>query len=131
MSSMIKMFDECAKAGLKAYAPYTVNPRPYDLYNVNNNPGDMELIYEGYKLQRDLDWVHVRLGAPDLNFRSCACYLDEVGNAPKPGTYVAWAESSAVNFGNSALVLRTIRNGASMDLFSAIVNPEAPCRPSP
>jgi len=121
MKSMIAMFDECAKAGLKSYAPYTVNPRPYDVYNVNNNPGDMELIYEGYKLQRELDWVHVRLGAPDLNFRSCACYLDEVGNAPKPGTYVAWAESSAVNFGNSALGIRTNRNGAGMDLLSAIL----------
>ena len=121
MKSMIAMFDECAKAGLKSYAPYTVNPRPYDVYNVNNNPGDMELIYEGYKLQRDLDWVHVRLGAPDLNLRSCACYLDEVGNAPKPGTYVAWAESSAVNFGNSALGIRTNRNGAGMDLLSAIL----------
>ena len=121
MKSMIAMFDECAKAGLKSYAPYTVNPRPYDVYNVNNNPGDMELIYEGYKLQRELDWVHARLGAPDLNFRSCACYLDEVGNAPKPGTYVAWAESSAVNFGNSALGIRTNRNGAGMDLLSAIL----------
>ena len=121
MKSMIAMFDECATAGLKSYAPYTVNPRPYDVYNVNNNKGDMQLIYEGYKLQRELDWVHARLGAPDLNFRSCACYLDEVGNAPKPGTYVAWAESSAVNFGNSALGIRTNRNGAGMDLLSAIL----------
>jgi predicted aconitase len=121
MKSMIAMFAECADAGLKAYAPYTVNPRPYDLYNVNNNVADMEQIYEGYKLQRELDWVHARLGAPDLNFRSCACYLDEVGNAPEPGTYVAWAESSAVNFGNSALGIRTNRNGAGMDLLSAIL----------
>ncbi|NIP14562.1 MAG: DUF521 domain-containing protein, partial [Akkermansiaceae bacterium] len=29
LGSMIKMLDECAKAGLKSYAPYTVNPRPY------------------------------------------------------------------------------------------------------
>ena len=121
MGSMIKMFDECAKAGLKSYAPYTVNPRPYDLLSVNNNISDFEQIYEGYKLQRDLDWVHARLGAPDLNLRSCACYLDEVGNAPEPGTYVAWAESSAVNFGNSALGIRTNRNGAGMDLLSAIL----------
>lgn len=35
MKSMIKMLDECAKAGLKSYATYTVNPRPFDLYNVN------------------------------------------------------------------------------------------------
>jgi predicted aconitase len=121
MKSMIKMLDECAKAGLKSYAPYTVNPRPYDVYNVQNNAKDMTMIYEGYSLQWDLDYVHVRLGAPDLNKRTCACYLDEVGNAPKPGTYVAWAESSAVNFGNSALGVRTNRNGAGMDLIQAML----------
>jgi hypothetical protein len=121
MGSMIKMLGECAKAGLKSYAPYTVNPRPYDVYNVNNNKDDMQQIYEGYALQRDLDWVHAQFGAPDLNFRSCACYVDEVGNAPAPGTYVAWAESSAVNYGNSALGIRTNRNGAGMDLLQAIL----------
>jgi predicted aconitase len=121
MSSMIKMLDECAKAGLKSYAPYTVNPRPYDVYNVQNNAKDMTMVYEGYPLQWDLDYVHVRLGAPDLNLRTCACYLDEVGNAPKPGTYVAWAESSAVNFGNSALGIRTNRNGAGMVEISAML----------
>ena len=121
MKSMIKMLDQCAKAGLKSYAPYTVNPRPYDVLNVNNNPKDMELIYEGYKLQRDLEYIHVRLGSPDLNYRTCACYLDEVGNAPEPGTYVAWAESSAVNYGNSALGIRTNRNGAGMDLLCAML----------
>lgn len=114
MKSLIKMLDECAKAGLKSYAPYTVNPRPYDVYNVQNNARDMEMIYEGYDLQWDLDYVHSRLGAPDMNLRSCACYLDEVGNAPEPGTYVAWAESSAVNYGNSVLGIRTNRNGAGM-----------------
>ncbi|MGK7896391.1 MAG: aconitase X [Xenococcus sp. (in: cyanobacteria)] len=121
MASMIKMLDQCANAGLKSYAPYTVNPRPYDVYNVQNNPKDMALIYEGYPLQKDLDYVHVRLGAPDLNYRSCACYLKEVGNAPEPGTYVAWAESSAVNYGNSVLGIRTNRNGAGMDLIQAML----------
>jgi hypothetical protein len=121
MASMINMLDTCANAGLKSYAPYTVNPRPYDVYNVQNNAKDMTLIYEGYPLQRDLDYVHVRLGAPDLNERSCACYLDEIGNAPDPGTYVAWAESSAVNYGNSVLGIRTNRNGAGMDLIQAML----------
>jgi hypothetical protein len=121
MKSMIKMLDECAKAGLKSYAPYTVNPRPFDVYNVQNNAKEMEMIYEGYSLQWDLDYVHVRLGAPDLNLRTCACYLDEVGNAPKPGTNVAWAESSAVNYGNSVLGIRTNRTGAGMDLIQAML----------
>jgi predicted aconitase len=121
MAQMIKLFQECADAGLKTYAPYTVNPRCYDLYNVNNNEKDMQLIYEGYRLQRDLDWVHAQLGAPDLNYRSCACYVDEVGNKPAPGTYVAWAESSAVNYGNSALGIRSNRNAAGMELLCGIL----------
>ena len=119
--SMIKMFQECADAGLKSYAPYTVNPRCYDVYNVENNADDMRVIYELYAAQRDLDWMHAQLGAPDLNYRSCACYLDEVGNKPPPGTYVAWAESSAVNYGNSALGLRTNRNASGMELLCALI----------
>ena len=99
MESIIDMLNECADAGLKSYAPYTVNPRPYDVYNVQNNPKDMEMIYQGYPLQMKLDYVHSKLGAPDLNYRSCACYTDDVGNKPEPGTYVAWCESSAVNYG--------------------------------
>jgi predicted aconitase len=121
MGSMIDMLDQCADAGLKSYATYTVNPRPYDVYNVQNNPQDMELIYQGYPLQAKLDYVHSKLGAPDLNYRSCACYLKEVGNAPPPGTYVAWCESSAVNYGNSVLGIRTNRNGAGMDLICAML----------
>ena len=121
MASMINMLEECANAGLKSYATYTVNPRPYDVYNVQNNLKDEELIYEGYPLQKKLDYVHARLGAPDLNYRTCACYLKEIGNAPEPGTYVAWAESSAVNFGNSVLGIRTNRNGAGMDLIQAML----------
>jgi predicted aconitase len=121
MEPMIKLFKECADAGLKTYAPYTVNPRCYDLYNVNNNVTDINLIYEGYRLQRDLDWVHARLGSPDLNLRSCACYLDEIGNKPKAGTYVAWAESSAINYGNSALGIRTNRNAGGMELLCGLL----------
>ena len=121
MKPMIDLFQECADAGLKTYAPYTVNPRCYDVYNVNNNETDMQLIYEGYKYQRDLDWVHAQLGAPDLNYRSCVCYAPEVGNAPPPGTYVAWAESSATNYGNSALGLRTNRNAGGMELLCGLL----------
>jgi hypothetical protein len=46
--------------------------------------------------------------------------VKEVGNAPEPGTMVAWAESSAVNYGNSVLGIRTNRNGAGIDLICAI-----------
>jgi hypothetical protein len=68
-----------------------------------------------------LDYVHSKLGAPDLNYRSCACYIDDVGNAPEPGTYVAWCESSAVNYGNSVLGIRTNRYGAGMEMICAML----------
>ena len=121
LGSLIDMLDQCANAGLKSYATYTVNPRPYDVYNVQNNPKDMEMIYQGYPLQMKLDYVHSALGAPDLNYRSCACYIDDVGNAPEPGTYVAWCESSAVNYGNSVLGIRTNRYGAGMEMICAML----------
>jgi hypothetical protein len=73
LGPLIKIFDQCAKAGLEAYAPYTVNPRPYDAFNIQNNLKELQLIYEGFKLQKDMDWMHARLGAPDLNPRACAC----------------------------------------------------------
>lgn len=121
LESLIAMLEECAAAGLKSYAPYTVNPRPYDVYNVQNNPVEMKLIAEGYPLQMRLDAVHAALGAPDLNFRSCACYIKDVGNAPAPGTSVAWCESSAVNYGNSVLGIRTNRYGAGMEMLCAML----------
>ena len=50
LGSLIRMLDECAKAGLKSYAPYTVNPRPYDCFNVQNNEKEIPIVYEGYPL---------------------------------------------------------------------------------
>ncbi len=121
LESLIIMLEQCAEAGLTSYAPYTVNPRPYDVYNVQNNAVEMGLIAEGYPLQMRLDAVHAALGAPDLNQRSCACYIDEIGNAPEPGTPVAWCESSAVNYGNSVLGIRTNRYGAGMEMLCAML----------
>ena len=121
MASMIEVFTQCADAGLKSYAPYTVNPRPFDLYNVQTAPEEAAMVFEGYSLQAEVDYLHFRLGARGLPTRSCACYLPEIGNRPEPGTYVAWAESSAVNYGNSVLGLRCNRNATGMELLCALL----------
>lgn len=118
---LVDVFTECVDAGLKSYAPYTINPRPFDLYNVETQPDEMAMVFEGYSLQTDVDYLHVRLGGEGMNTRSCACYLPEIGNDPKPGTYVAWAESSAVNYGNSVLGIRSNRNATGMELLCAIL----------
>jgi predicted aconitase len=121
MKSIIDIFNTCADEGLKSYAPFTVNPRPFDLYNVETQPVTMNMVFEGYPLQPQLDHVLNRIGARGMVSRSCACYTSEVGNAPEPGTNVAWAESSAVNFGNSVLGVRTNRYAGGMELLCALV----------
>jgi predicted aconitase len=79
------------------------------------------MVFDGYPLQPQLDQVLMRIGARGMNSRSCTCYLPEVGNKPEPGTYVAWAESSAVNYGNSVLGVRTTRFAGGLELLCALV----------
>jgi len=50
---------------------------------------------------------------------TCAPYL--VGYAPKLGDHIAWGESSAISFANSALGARTNREGGPGALAAAIV----------
>jgi predicted aconitase len=114
------MFEEIADAGLKTYAPYTVNPMPLDLYTVGKDPVKRMMELDSYSQQSRLIAVHTRLGAVPLNNWSCACYVPEVGNTAEPGTVVSWAESSAVNYGNSVLGLRINRMATGMELLCAV-----------
>jgi hypothetical protein len=57
MAPLIKAFTECANEGLKAYAPYIINPRPFDLYNVQTEPDEQNMIFEGYSSRYQLDFT--------------------------------------------------------------------------
>ena len=118
---VLEMFEEIADAGLKAFAPYTVNPMALDLYTVGQDPAKRLMELESFPLQGRLIQVHTRLGARPLNYWSCACYLPEVGNTAEPGVAVTWAESSAVNYGNSVLGVRVNRMATGMEMLCAIV----------
>jgi len=117
---VLEMFEEIADAGLKSFAPYTVNPMVIDLYTVGQDPVKRNMELESFPLQGRLIQVHTRLGARPLNVWSCACYLPEVGNTAEPGTVVTWAESSAVNYGNSVLGVRVNRMATGMEILCAI-----------
>jgi hypothetical protein len=91
-----------------------------DLYTVGQDPVKRAMQLESFPLQGRLIQVHTRLGAVPLNNWSCACYLPEVGNTAEPGTVVTWAESSAVNYGNSVLGLRVNRMATGMEMLCAI-----------
>jgi hypothetical protein len=121
LEPVIDIFNECADAGLKAYAPYTIDPRPNDFYNVELEP-ELQLEFgEAYPMQDALEKAHLRLGAKDMNYWSCTCYWPEVGNAPKQGTYLAWSESSAVNYSNSVLGARSNRNSGGIEMMCNIL----------
>ncbi|MGI9330622.1 MAG: aconitase X [Gammaproteobacteria bacterium] len=120
ITPVLEMFEEIADSGLQAYAPYTVNPMVVDLYTVGDDPVKRNMMLQGNPLQGRLIQVHTRLGARPIENWSCACYVPEVGNTADPGTAVSWAESSAVNYGNSVLGLRINRMATGMEVLCAI-----------
>jgi predicted aconitase len=52
---------------------------------------------------------------------SCSCTPYLIGNKPRFGEHIAWAESSAVAYANSVLGARTNREGGPSALASAII----------
>ena len=94
--------------GLKVKVPTTVNPWPAE------NPNLVNRIIFGRQA-----FLDQHLGAIGVTRNwSCVCYDQE--NVPPKGAVLAWAESSAVQFANSALGARTNRNSVMIDLCSAI-----------
>lgn len=118
---VIDILNECADAGLKAYAEYTIDPRPYDFYNVEVDPQQQLQLQSMFSSQTELEKVHVRLGAKNYNYWTCACYWPEVGNVPAKGTNLAWSESSAVNYANSVLGARSNRNSGGIEMLCNIL----------
>jgi cis-L-3-hydroxyproline dehydratase len=96
--------------GLRVKVLTTVNPLPAEAPSSLAN----RLVFSR---QRFLDEHLAALGVT-RNW-SCVCY-DRL-NIPAPGAVVAWAESSAVQFANSALGARTNRNSVMIDLCSAVL----------
>jgi len=122
LKPLFKTMDKLIEAGITTEAKFTVDPRPVDFKNVPCNVLD-KAVYNLvlYSKQKMYEEQLLKVGLKDLNGFSCACYLDEVGNTPKKGDILAWAESSAVVYANSVLGARCNRNSGMLELFSSIV----------
>lgn len=121
MSAVFEVMQELIDAGIKAQQPFTVDPRPIDNKNV---PASLIQKLVGgimYGKQADYEAQLKALGLKNDNAFTCACYMPEVGNTPKKGEVLSWAESSAVVYANSVLGARCNRNSAFIDLFGAIL----------
>ena len=113
---MQKLIDAGAISGQK----FSVDPRPLD----KNVPANFlqNLVFNKfmYSKQESYEAQLKELGLMNEDAFTCACYLDQMGNKPKKGDVLSWAESSAVVYANSVLGARCNRNSGIMDIMGSI-----------
>lgn len=96
----------------KVRVPTTLNVTAFDL----EHPGFSEVSPEVVRIQREMVNAYLQLGCrPTL---TCAPY--QRLQRPKKGQHIAWAESNAIVFANSALGARTDRYGDFTDICAAL-----------
>lgn len=119
---LFRIMDEIIDAGITTKMPFTVDPRPIDYTNVKCNLLD-KLIFSKimYSQQARYEEQLKKIGLKDKSSFTCTCYMDEVGNIPKYGDILSWAESSAVVYANSVLGARCNRNSGMLDIFGCII----------
>jgi predicted aconitase len=121
MKAVFDIMDEINNAGITTIDKFTVDPRPLDYENVKCNPLEKLVFGIMYGKQEDYEEQLRKAGLKDSNAFSCTCYMKEVGNIPKKGDILSWAESSAVVYANSVIGARCNRNSALIEMFGAIL----------
>ena len=120
MTPVFDLMQQLIDAGAISQQKFSVDPRPVD----KNVPANFlqNLIFNKimYATQESYEGQLKELGLMDDNAFTCACYLDQVGNTPKQGDVLSWAESSAVVYANSVLGARCNRNSGIMDIMGSI-----------
>ena len=121
MSPVYDLMQQLLDAGVSSDQKFSVDPRPID----KNVPANFlqNFVFNNfmYTKQSFYEEQLVKLGLMDKNAFSCTCYMDEVGNKPKKGDILSWAESSAVVYANSVLGARCNRNSGIIDIMGSIV----------
>lgn len=122
LKPVYRIMDEIIDAGLKTPYPFTVDPRPIDYKNVKCGLLN-KLVFSKimYSKQKHYEEQLSKIGLKNEKAFTCTCYLEEVGNTPKYGDVLSWAESSAVVFANSVLGARCNRNSGMLDIFGALI----------
>ncbi len=114
------LMDQLIEAGAVSQQKFSMDPRPLDK-NVPANP-IMNLIFNKfmYSKQDFYEEQLKKLGLMNEDAFTCASYLEQVGNLPKKGDILSWAESSAVAYVNSVLGARCNRNSGIMDIMGSV-----------
>ena len=120
MAPVYDLYDQLIQAGLPEGQKFTADPKPLD----KNVPASLldNIVFKKlmYTQQARYEEQLKKLGITDDDGYTCACYLDQVGNMPKKGDILSWAESSAVIYANSVLGARCNRNSGMLELMGSI-----------
>ena len=120
LGPVLDVFDEIIDAGLTDGQPFTADPRPLDENVPTNFLEDFVFRKIMYTDQERYEEQLRRLGIQNDDSYTCTCYLPQVGNTPKKGDILSWAESSAVVYANSVLGARCNRNSGMLELMGSI-----------
>ena len=120
IQGVFDLMDQLVDAGVTAKQKFSADPRPVDK-NVPANPIQNLFFKIMYGPQKRYEKQLEQIGLLRDDAFTCACYFPEVGNRPKKGDVLSWAESSAVNFANSVLGARCNRNSGIIEMFGSIV----------
>lgn len=119
MKAVFDLMDELIEAGAISPQKFSVDPRPLDK-NVPSNFLQNIFFKVMYSKQEEYENQLRKIGLCDDDAFTCTCYMDEVGNNPKEGEILSWAESSAVVYANSVLGARCNRNSGIIEMFGSI-----------
>ena len=121
LAPVYELMDKLLEAGATSQQKFSVDPRPLD----PNVPANIlqKLIFKKfmYSKQDFYEGQLDKLGLMDKDAFTCTCYMDQVGNVPKKGDVLSWAESSAVVYANSVLGARCNRNSGIMDIMGSVL----------
>ena len=121
MAPVYELMQQILDADVASGQKFSVDPRPID----KNVPANFlqKLVFNKFMYTKQAFYEDQlqKLGLMDKNAFTCTCYMDEVGNLPKKGEVLSWAESSAVVYANSVLGARCNRNSGIIDIMGSIV----------
>ena len=121
MTPVFELMQKLIDEGVMSEQKFSVDPRPLDKNVPKNFLQNIIFNVAMYSKQSFYEEQLQKLGLMDKDAFTCACYLDEVGNKPKKGEVLSWAESSAVVYANSVLGARCNRNSGIIDIMGSIV----------
>ena len=121
LAPVYELMDKLLEAGAPSQQKFSVDPRPMD----PKVPASFlqKLIFKKfmYSKQDFYEEQLDKLGLMNEDAFTCTCYMDQVGNVPKKGDVLSWAESSAVVYANSVLGARCNRNSGIMDIMGSVL----------